>query len=122
MVEDCDGVDIKQFNDSISMSSEGHIEQMLKTHGWDNESSDCPKPCKDGETKGHLIASPPVDHLTCIHEGGGFKEGIVEHSMLEKKIGFQHRVALGELMHAMATVTPDTAHSVTILSKFSNGP
>ena len=56
LVEDCDGVDIKQFNDSILMSSKGNIERMLKSHGWDKEFPENPKSCKDGETEGHLVS------------------------------------------------------------------
>ena len=33
LAEDCDGADVKQFNESVLMSSKGHVKQMLKTHG-----------------------------------------------------------------------------------------
>ena len=44
----------------------------------------------------------------------------MEHTTLERKMGSQHRVVLGELMHAMATARPDASCSATILSKFSS--
>ena len=43
----------------------------------------------------------------------------MEHTVLEEKMGFQHGVVLGELMHAMVTARPDIAHSATILCKLS---
>ena len=106
------------------MSSEGCIKRMLKTHRWDNkEFPDGPKPCEHGEMEGHLLSPTPVDCLTQVCKEEGFKkEGTVEHSILEKKMGFQHCVVPGELMHAMATATPDMAHSVTTPSKFSSAP
>ena len=39
--------------------------------------------------------------LTCIHEEGGFKEGAVQHTFLEKKIALQFGAVTGELMHAI---------------------
>ena len=58
LVEDCNGVDIKHFNDSISMSSKGHTKHMLKKCGWDTE---------DGEMGGHPVSPMPVDCLIQIH-------------------------------------------------------
>ena len=89
LVDDCNGVNVKQFNDSILMSSKDHMKQMLKTHGWDKESPDCLKPCKDGETKGHQVSSMPADCLSQMHKEEGCKEGTVDHMILEKKMGFQ---------------------------------
>ena len=120
--EDLNGVDIRQFNDSILMSSKGHIEWMLKTHRWDKESPNGPKPCKDGKTKEHPVSPMPADCLTQVCKEEGFKEGTAEHTILEKKMGFQHRAVLGELMHVMATVRSDNAHSITIPSKQSSAP
>ena len=91
---------------------------MLKTHGWDKESPDSSKPCSDGETEGHLVSPMPVDCLTWVCKEEGFKEGTVEHSVVEKKMGFQCQVALGELVCAR----PIIAHSVTTPSKFSSAP
>ena len=79
---------------------------------------DCPKPCKDGETKGHLISPVPADCLTCIcKEKAKNWRGAVERTVLETKMGFQCRVVLGELMHAVVTARLDVTHSVTTLSK-----
>ena len=83
------------------MSSKGCIEQMSKPHGWDEESPDGPKPCKDGEMEGHPVSPTPAECLMRIFKEDGFKEGTAEHSILEKKMGFQHRVVPGELMHVM---------------------
>ena len=97
LVEDCNGVDVKL------MSAKGHIERMPKTHGWGKESPDCPKPCRDDETKGNLVSPMPADCITWIQGKEGFKEGTVEHSVLENKMGFQCRVVPGEPMCAMVT-------------------
>ena len=51
LAEDHNGVDIRQFNDSVPMSSKGCIKRILKIRGWDKESSNSHKHCKDGETK-----------------------------------------------------------------------
>ena len=64
----------------------------------------------------------PSDHLIWIHKEEGHKEGTVEHSVLEEKMGFQCQVVLGELTHAMVTAQPNIARSVTTLSKFSSAP
>ena len=45
LAEDHNGTDTQQFNDSVPMSFEGHIEQMLKIRGWDKEHPESPKPC-----------------------------------------------------------------------------
>ena len=69
-----------------------------------DETKNGPKPCKDGKTKGHPVSPMPADCLTqAHHEEEGFKEGAVECSILEKKMGFQCQVALGEVMCAMVT-------------------
>ena len=94
----------------------------MKTHGWDKEFPDCPKPCKDGETKGNLVPPLPADCLAWVCEKEGFKEGTMEHTILEKKMGFQHGVVLGELMHAMMTARPDITCSVTTPNKFLSAP
>ena len=86
-VDDCNGADVKQFNDFIPMSSKGHIAWMSKTHGWDKESPDCPGPCKDSKTEGRQVSPLPADCLTQVHKENSFKEGTVEHNILEKKNG-----------------------------------
>ena len=62
LIEDCDGVDIKQFKDSIPMSSKGHIKQMLKTHDWDEEHLIVPNTAKM-VNQSHPV-SQPADCLT----------------------------------------------------------
>ena len=91
---------------------------MSKSHDWDKESPDCPKPCEDGKTKGHPVSPLPADCLTWICKEEGFKEETVEHTTIAKKMGFQSRVVLDELTHAMVTARPDNACCVTTLRKF----
>ena len=81
--KDCNGSHITWRDNSISMSSKSDIERMLKTHCCD---VNCPKPCKDRETDGHLVSPVPVDCLSrmCLGEGCT-KKGMVEHATLEKK-------------------------------------
>ena len=71
LAEDHDGADVRQFNDSIPMQSKGCAKWMLKTHGWDKESPDGPKPCKDKEKEGHSVSPMPAECLTRIHKEDG---------------------------------------------------
>ena len=83
---------------------------MLKTHQWDAESPESSKPCKDGETKGHLVSPVPAGCFNRVCQEEGLKEGTAEHGVLEKKkMGFQCQVVPGELMHAMVAAQPNIA-------------
>ena len=104
------------------MSSRAHIKRLLKIHGWEEESTNDPPPCKEGETDGHLHAPLPADCLSKIFKEEGPKEGTIEHAILEKKQGFEYRVVLGELMYAMCTGRPDICYAITTMSKFSSSP
>ena len=121
-VADHNGCDVSQFKDSILLSSKSHVERMLKTHGWEREPPDAKPTCKDGETDGHLVSPPPADCLSKLFSKAGPKEGSAEHTTLEKKQGFEHRVLSGKMMCSMATSRPDTACAAMTMSKFSSSP
>ena len=122
LVEDYNGCEIKQYKDSILMSSRAYIERLLKTHGWEQESPSAKPPCKDGETDGHLYSPLPADCLSKIFTEEGPKEGTIEHAILEKQQGFEYRVLLGELMYSMVVARPDICYAITMMSKFASSP
>ena len=72
LAEDCNGVNVEQFNNLIPMSSKGYIERMLKTHGWNKESPDSPKPCRDG------VKLRDIWFLPC--------QQIASHGFVKKKV------------------------------------
>ena len=67
------------------MQAKGHIEQTSGARGWDEEPPGSPEPCKDGEAGGHSVSPVPADCLAQIFKEEGFKEGTVEHTILEKQ-------------------------------------
>ena len=84
LVRDYTGVDIQQYSTAISISAEGYIERLLKTHGWDKPSSKE----SDSEHSTKPIAPLPTDCLQSIYQEQGPREGTIQHTVLEKKHKF----------------------------------
>ena len=61
LVNDCDGVEIKQHNDSTLMSSRAYVERLLTIHGWDAESPNAKSP---GQWSPHAMPHllPHISH------------------------------------------------------------
>ena len=80
-----------------------------------------PNHAKTERWKGiQFLLCQPIASLGCVEKMDSKKA--VEHTMLEKKMGFRHCMVLGESTHAMVTARPDVAHSITVPCKFSSAP
>jgi hypothetical protein len=113
LLQDFNGLDIEQYADCIKISCTKYIEQVLRTHMWDQPSSNpAPKP----------TAPLPVDAVTSLYEHMGPLENTPEHAEIMVKHGFAYRTLLGELLYAYVTCRPDIGYSTITLSKFSTCP
>ena len=112
LLEDFNGLNVKQYRDCTVVSCEAYIDRVLKTHGWDTPISESTKP----------TAPLPVDCINRIYKDVGQPENSKEHYDLVDKHGFKYRQLLGELLCAHVTCRPDIGCAVITLSKFSTCP
>jgi Reverse transcriptase (RNA-dependent DNA polymerase) len=113
LVDDFNGLDVTQYDDSIKLSCEKYIDRVLTTHGWATPSP--PHPSKP-------VAPLPVDAVTSLYQHTGPPESSQEHAALTAKHGFAYRTLLGELLYAYVTCRPDIGYATITLSKFSTCP
>jgi hypothetical protein len=106
IVEDYNGVDIKQTDIYIEMNCAGYINRLLKTHGWDTESSKTekpepsPDPSPDPSPAPSLfqycmksskhIAPIPADSIEQLFKDVGPPENTAAHKALESTRGFSY--------------------------------
>lgn len=115
LLDDFNGVDVKQHSDCIILSCERYIERVLRTHDWETSTS----PAKNE----YKIQSPlPVDAIPSLYATTGPTEGTDGHQALIAKHGFSYRTLLGELLYAYVTCRPDIGYAVITLSKFATCP
>jgi hypothetical protein len=146
IVEDYNGVDIKQTDKYIEMNCAGYINRLLKTHGWDTELSKTKKPepspnpspnpspdpspdpspvpslFQDYMKSSKPIAPIPADSIEQLFKDVGPPENTAAHKALESTRGFSYQTLLGELMYVYITCQPDIGYAITSLSKFSSAP
>ena len=113
LLEDFNGINVRQCDDSIAISCQTYIERVLKTHKWDTPSE--PTLCKP-------VSPLPDDAINNLYNNAGPAEGTPAHVALAIKNGFSYRTLLGELLYAYVTCRPDIGYAVVTLSKFSICP
>ena len=130
IVNDYNGVDIKQTSHYIEMSCQNYIHCLCKSHGWEmnksiqedemafaitalfdihslhhsesnHEQDGLPNSSIEYETK--RIVPMPSDYIERMYKETGPKEHTTNHDILEKKMGFSYRTLLGEVMYAYIT-------------------
>jgi hypothetical protein len=124
------------------MNCAGYINRLLKTHGWDTESSksnkpephpeQSPNPSPDPRSAPSLsqdcmesskpIAPIPADCIEQLFKDVGPPENTTAHKALQSTQGFSYQTLLGELMYVYITCQPDIGFAITSLSKFSSAP
>ena len=115
LLDDYNGVDVHQYNDSIAISCESYIDRVLRTHGWTTPESSPPDPLRP--------TSPiPDDVIPALYANIGPAEGSDAHLALQEQHGFSYRTLLGELLYPYVTCRPDIGYAVITLSKFSTCP
>jgi hypothetical protein len=112
LVQDFNGVDIKQTNEYIEISCGNYIDRVLRTHGWENMKT----------SASASIAPMSKDALDQLFKYQGPKEDTPEHKAIEEESGFGYRTLLGELMFSYISCRCDIGYAVTLLSKFSTCP
>ncbi|HEY9819031.1 MAG TPA: Ty1/Copia family ribonuclease HI, partial [Candidatus Obscuribacterales bacterium] len=112
-LDDFNGIDVQQYDDSIVLSGRKYIDRVMKTHGWDTPAESYP--CKQ-------VTPLPADAINTMYQHTGPLEGTPEHSALAAKHGFAYRTLLGELLYAYVTCRPDIGYAAVTLSKFSINP
>ena len=116
LLDDFNGVDVRQYSDRTVLSCTSYIERLLRSHNWSTPSSyedrDPNKP-----------QSPlPTDAVSQMYSHQGFAEGTNDYQKLVDDYGFGYRTLLGELLYAYVTCRPDIGYAVIALSKFSTCP
>jgi hypothetical protein len=124
------------------MNCAGYINCLLKTHGWDTESSKSKNPdpslvpspdpspvptskpslFQDCMSSSKPIAPIPADCIEQLFKDVGTLENTAAHKALESTRGFSYRTLLGELMYVYITCRPDIGYAITSLSKFPSVP
>ena len=113
LLDDYNGIDVRQTSDTIELSCPRYIRRVLATHMWSAEPASEPtKP----------ISPLPGDAITQMYSHTGPPEGTPEYAALARKHGFSYRTLLGELLYAYVTCRPDIGYAVVTLSKFSTCP
>ena len=113
LIKDFNGLDIKQYDDSIEVSCGSYIERVLKTHGWHTPNL----------TESAKNATPlTTDAITSMYKHVGPAENTPEYAAVASEHGFAYRTLLGELLYAYVTCRPDIGYSIITLSKFSTCP
>ena len=115
LINDFNGLEVKQYKDRIVLSSEKYINRVLKTHGWE-----IPKAHESTSDKPIAPISP--EQIQEMYETKGAIEHSLENQELAKNHGFEYRTLLGELLYAYVTCRPDIGYSTTTLSKFAAAP
>lgn len=110
LLEEFNGIDLKQRNQYIEILCKNYIDRVLITHGWvTTKSNKRPIPMQD-------------DVLQSIFDDVGPMDGSKEHDDIEERMGFKYRTILGELMYAYVTCRLDAGFAICTLAKFSSQP
>ena len=113
LVDQFNGIQIEQTQTYIKLHNEKYIEKILAKHGWLNDkykTTSRPIPMRYESKHIHELETEkgPVDQL--------------EKTMLEDKMKFSYRQALGEALYAMVTCRPDISVAISKLSQYANNP
>lgn len=115
LIDDFNGVDVRQYADRTVLSCANYIDRVLRTHGWSTASPH--------EINNMSNSTPlPTDAIPQLYATTGPTEGTKEHHDLSTKFGFSYRALLGELLYAYVTCRPDIGYSIITLSKFATCP
>ena len=113
IIDRFNGTQVIQTDKYIKIHNTQYIEKILKNHGWIDsmdKSQNRPIPMRN-DTK-----------YTAELETTKGPQEEKEKAELEKRMGFNYRQTIGELLYAMITCRPDIAVAVTKLSQYSNHP
>ena len=114
LMDDFNGVDVQQYDDSIVLSSHKYIDCVLQTHGWETPTA--------AEYDSKHPTPMSIDAIDSMYKHVGPAEGTPAHAALAAKHGFSYRTLLGELLYAYVTCRPDIGYATITLSKFSICP
>ena len=106
-------MDTLQTKHHLETSCQTHLKKILAGHKWETEQ------CK-GAT-----ATPLNSDEQCIEKLDDISEGpldVQQQQQLQKKFGFSHHQAIGELLFVAVTCHPDLMHAIIKLSQCSNNP
>ena len=105
------GVNIDRTRDFNHFHCQTYIERIVSHHGWENETlRSRPAPMK---TNNKYLADIQ------LHEG---PKDQYEARKLQKKMGFNYRQCIGELIYALTVCHIDISIAVIKLSQHSNHP
>jgi deoxyuridine 5'-triphosphate nucleotidohydrolase len=112
-IERFNGIDVDQTRDYIKLSNGTYIRKILRNHQWilDDEypPSLFPLPMKSD-----TVYARRIEEATPLTES--------ERLLLESKLGFTYRQAIGELIYALVTCRPDISYACIKLSQYSAAP
>ena len=112
LMDDYNGIDVKQTATSITLTCSSYISRLLTSHKWSTPSA----------TPSTNPSPLPTDAINQIYTHVGPDEGTPAHAALSAKHGFSYRGLLGKLLYAYITARPDIGYAVVTLSKFSTCP
>ena len=113
VIDSFNGVQIEQSSQYIKLHNTQYIETILDKHGWLNDNF-----------KSHQKPLPmraDNKYLETLENAEG-PSNEKERKLLEKKMGFKYRTALGEALYTMVTCRPDISLPIMKLSQYSMNP
>ena len=115
LIDRFNGVDVEQTDSFIKIHNETFINKILDFHDWqlqpcslDSNSSPIPMFYDHKFIRSLENEQPPLTRDEAI--------------LLQRKMGFNYRQAVGELLYALVTCRPDISFPVIKLSQYSNDP
>ena len=107
------GVEVQQTAKYVKLHNSQYIEKILTRHGWMHD--------KYNPVKKLVPMRSDSKYLFTLENSKG-PENDKDRAMLEQKMKFNYRQALGEILYAMVTCRPDISISITKLSQYSQNP
>ena len=107
------GVDIDQTREYVKLHNTTYINKLLAQHAWLSNDDD---PIHSQP----LPMNPDNAYQKKLESASAMT--IQEKVILERKLGFSYRQAIGEIIYAMITCRPDISYAIIKLSQYSTRP
>lgn len=108
------GVDITQSSHFIKLSNETYLDKVFAGHSW--------MITEDTKTAAQPIPMYYDNKYIQQLEQAVRPESDADRRILQNRMGFNYRQAVGELIYAMVTCRPDISFALIKLSQYSNNP
>ena len=113
LIERYNGVDVEQTQQYIKLHNTTYIDKLIEQHKW----------LQQDTTPLHqfpLPMNPDTKYQRQLEQAEPLS--IDEKKLLEQKLRFTYRQAVGEIIYGMITCRPDISYAIIKLSQYSNRP